>query len=142
MKNIHQVNGNMEDLAQNQKYKCAHCRASYDSESDLSAHVSNVHSEVKCDSCDEKFIGEGALKKHAYKAHGKTAPKEFSCEACGSTFTQSGSLKQHYKVAHEGILEHKCEFCGKMFGYKNNLMDHIKGNFQVNSFWFSIMFTF
>ncbi|XP_030043860.1 zinc finger protein 300 [Microcaecilia unicolor] len=111
-----------ENNKRQELYICSECGKSFNTQSNLIAHVS-VHTGVKpfkCSQCEKSFTRNANLQKHE-RSH--TGERPYKCTVCGKGFNQSSHLIIHHRT-HTGKKPYKCAECGKSFSQSSHLVTH------------------
>nr|XP_033780116.1 zinc finger protein 300-like [Geotrypetes seraphini] len=111
-----------ENNKRRELYICSECGKSFNTQSNLIAHVS-VHTGVKpfkCSQCEKSFTRNANLQKHE-RSH--TGERPYKCTECGKGFNQSSHLIIHHRT-HTGKKPYKCAECGKSFSQSSHLVTH------------------
>jgi len=107
---------------------CQLCSATFISQDEHSAHMTQVHQYVPCPHCDIWCPSPSAIKGHIHREH---QPK-FVCGLCGKPFHCKINYKGHMNM-HSGAKPYTCNKCGKAFAYQQSKHAHQKLCFQIPS---------
>lgn len=91
------------------------CYLVYPDESALKKHIHEQHPELKCENCNEKFIGEKALKIHM-SVHNDIRANLYQCTICNDRFVATTDLALHMKQLH-GHIEGDSEVKSQLEDY-------------------------
>ena len=149
---------------ENGKFKCPYCLVKYSTESSRWNHIKRFHKEkveefsvnqkiYKCPSegCEEKYLKNGSLMKHALKCHDivvphtqrPTADKE--CPFCDKRSSSLAILVSHVETQHllesenpvykEFISKNKksyvCQECGRVFPNSQGFTSHMRDSHPI-----------
>ena len=87
--------------------KCRNCDYSSSNKQELKCHVETLHSQNKCNQCEEKFPSSWQLENHL-QDHG--SQKKHICKDCGKTFHLSWRLNKHIKMHGSERTVRMCHF--------------------------------
>ncbi|XP_053391194.1 zinc finger protein 676-like isoform X2 [Mercenaria mercenaria] len=109
-------------------YNCSNCRNRFETQAELSLHMSSrckegSRDDFKCDLCDHVAPNMSSLRVHK-NMHAGLKPHE--CAKCEKSFATKSSLERHDAVRHQEATPFKCGQCGKAFKTKDNLKKHSK----------------
>lgn len=79
-----------------------------------------------CDTCDECFSEEAALKEHM-KMHLDHPQEDWDCEDCGRVFDSASELEEHRSKKHSK-LRYCCDICGIQYNYKSQFDIHMRAH--------------
>ncbi|XP_065088678.1 zinc finger protein 271-like isoform X2 [Ochlerotatus camptorhynchus] len=126
---------------------CRHCSRGFPSTELLVRHLKqqceNHHKKFFCTFCNEKFMWQTSLNKHAQCKHKPTKPlwdktelsgtgetddkeKKFVCQVCSRGFQRLEHLERHIKIHIPSEKKFECTQCHKKFNRKDNLRSHMK----------------
>ena len=80
----------MKDHEKNTPFACEYCQRAFALESTLKTHISNTHTKVKCDECNQEICNAFLLKRHKGKVHGMKPSVVFQCEFCPMFYNTPG----------------------------------------------------
>ncbi|KAL9696084.1 hypothetical protein quinque_015369 [Culex quinquefasciatus] len=107
-------------------FPCLYCNQKFTANSNLNAHIRNVHSESKnhvCPHCELRFAGKDHLIKHIRSRHEKD--RAFACSECSKSYFQKSHLNDHVAAVHSGYKAFSCEQCGASYSGKGSLRRHV-----------------
>lgn len=123
-------------------FACRHCSRGFPSTELLLRHMKqqcqNQHKKFLCTFCNEKFMWQTSLNKHAKVKHKparplwiKTEPsgeeeKKYVCQVCCKGFQRLEHLERHIKIHIPSEKKFECTQCHKKFNRKDNLRSHMK----------------
>ena len=140
--------------------KCTECEKKFDSQSNLKAHMSVMHSKIQyschvcgdilscktylnrhirdvheaeilnCDKCFKSYSGKTKLYQHMIAAHSDCS---FECDICGNVFSSKKYLNCHIKKVHESNERLVCQHCSKHYSGKTRLYHHIRAVHRENA---------
>uniref|UniRef100_W8C7S0 Zinc finger protein 700 n=1 Tax=Ceratitis capitata TaxID=7213 RepID=W8C7S0_CERCA len=119
-------------LVKKHKYKCSQCNQSYAFNSELEAHVRQVHDANKmpfsCSHCDKAYRYIRSLQEHMKQKHQAVlnAHAHFKCSVCPKAFISELSLKKHMCLHIKEDMARVCGICSKRFPVKNLLVEHLR----------------
>lgn len=112
------------------KLKCNFCDNVFLKETNLKAHIKNVHSNIiqskenvlsifKCDMCDKSLKSLYSFHNHTKVVHDKNGQKKVPCLICGLSLATDKSAKEHFRNVHKELTKLECEICENTFSNKN-----------------------
>ncbi|XP_062712426.1 zinc finger protein 271-like isoform X2 [Aedes albopictus] len=124
-------------------FACRHCSRGFPSTELLLRHVKqqcqNQHKKFLCTFCNEKFMWQTSLNKHAKVKHKPARPlwikaepgsgeeeKKYVCQVCCKGFQRLEHLERHIKIHIPSEKKFECTQCHKKFNRKDNLRSHMK----------------
>uniref|UniRef100_A0A1Q3G0Y9 C2h2-type zn-finger protein n=1 Tax=Culex tarsalis TaxID=7177 RepID=A0A1Q3G0Y9_CULTA len=130
---------------------CKHCARGFPSAALFMRHLrqqcENTAKKFHCTFCNEKFMWQTSLNKHAQSKHKPTKPlferpgeesgtsaaatneetsKKFVCQVCSKGFQRLEHLERHIKIHIPSEKKFECPVCHKKFNRKDNLRSHLK----------------
>ncbi|CAH2067504.1 unnamed protein product, partial [Iphiclides podalirius] len=126
----------VEQQADNNKFKCNQCDKIFNSKQSRSLHVKAVHQgerPYKCVECGAAFGYPRSLALHAISHRRKTSSKGYACDLCGKVLNHPSSVVYHKQAAHAG-QRFVCGTCGKHFRHKQLLQRHQLVHSQLRPF--------
>ncbi|XP_055638429.1 zinc finger protein 271-like isoform X2 [Toxorhynchites rutilus septentrionalis] len=124
---------------------CNHCARGFPNTALLVRHLKqqceNQHKKFFCTFCNEKFMWQTSLNRHAQRKHKPTKPlwekpevpsegddrdKKFVCQVCNKGFLRLEHLDRHIKIHIPSEKKFECTQCHKKFNRKDNLRSHMK----------------
>ena len=105
-------------------FKCTHCDAQFDFETDLIKHGTLVHTtsrNYKCSQCPYDATRKGDLGRHML-VHSKI--QSYHCSECGAKFKHISNMKKHVRRQHPGSKEFRCEHCAFYAFSESDLSEH------------------
>ncbi|XP_070211152.1 uncharacterized protein [Littorina saxatilis] len=121
------------NTTQIKKQTCDQCGTHFKNDSNLKAHVRNVHMEDggwrhKCHVCRKTFRNKETCLGHVQK---HTGGKSWICKDCGQQYLCLSSLQRHEAYCGnrdmatcEKEKAYACNFCNEVFKRKSSLYDH------------------
>uniref|UniRef100_A0A182LW91 C2H2-type domain-containing protein n=1 Tax=Anopheles culicifacies TaxID=139723 RepID=A0A182LW91_9DIPT len=108
----------------NKAFACLHCEKSFTANTNLHAHIRNVHSKRKdfrCTECNEMFTTKDHLNKHQRSRHRQE--RAFVCGECGKSYFQRSHLNDHVAASHRED-RYLCNICKGSYVSKSSLKRH------------------
>ncbi|EDS33080.1 zinc finger protein 136, partial [Culex quinquefasciatus] len=128
---------------------CKHCARGFPNTTLFMRHLrqqcENTVKKFHCTFCNEKFMWQTSLNKHAQHHHKPTKPlwerpgdesgtsaaneesaKKFVCQVCTKGFQRLEHLERHIKIHIPSEKKFECPVCHKKFNRKDNLRSHLK----------------
>lgn len=130
---------------------CKHCARGFPSTTLFMRHLrqqcENTAKKFFCTFCNEKFMWQTSLNRHAQRKHKPTKPlweppsaandaidgttgtnplKKFICKVCNKGFQRLEHLERHIKIHIPSEKKFECPTCHKKFNRKDNLRSHVK----------------
>ncbi|KAL1404550.1 hypothetical protein pipiens_018827, partial [Culex pipiens pipiens] len=128
---------------------CKHCARGFPNTTLFMRHLrqqcENTTKKFHCTFCNEKFMWQTSLNKHAQHHHKPTKPlwerpgdesgtsaaneestKKFVCQVCSKGFQRLEHLERHIKIHIPSEKKFECPVCHKKFNRKDNLRSHLK----------------
>ncbi|XP_061385057.1 zinc finger protein 239-like isoform X2 [Danaus plexippus] len=144
--------GNVPMKLPNDLFKCRKCDKVFDTNDNLSRHVSEHdlnEDNYICEKCGRVFTRKDYLHKHKLTHTGEkqhtcphcdfrtiqrsslivhirkhTGERPYKCSVCPQRCISSSNLRAHQQ-RHLGLKVHECTICNKKFGYKISLKEHM-----------------
>ena len=133
---------NKRESSEGQIVNCYMCDESFGSRTYLLQHVTQIHTEIRCEHCDEVFLELSAFEEHVRSL----MPQRYSCQTCGQNFKTKAKIRRHIEIEHEGFEPRKrpddhsridpksgmirernaCSDCGRDYATPQALQKHIK----------------
>ncbi|XP_041968474.1 zinc finger protein 99-like isoform X3 [Aricia agestis] len=108
-------------------HKCGYCQEMFNCYRKKEKHLYEAHGVsppmIKCQVCDQSFVGQRRLTTHVKKVH--LMDKPHKCTECEKTFFTKAELQNHH-VKHTGLRQFLCDYCLKTFPRKKSLREHVK----------------
>ncbi|XP_058825039.1 zinc finger protein 271-like [Topomyia yanbarensis] len=125
---------------------CRHCAKGFPNSALLVRHLKqqceNHQKKFFCTFCNEKFMWQTSLNKHAQRKHKPSKPlwekpddsndtnegkeKQYVCQVCSKGFQRLEHLERHIKIHIPSEKKFECTQCHKKFNRKDNLRSHMK----------------
>ena len=114
---------------QPESISCSICGITYDSNIELTNHMSNEHSqdveqerdqpeELYCEDCNA-----GPFDNDELTSHKLNCPQKVKCDKCGAGFASNSELTAHKSSAHPDVNYH-CDICNRDFTSSASLRSH------------------
>ncbi|XP_055612691.1 zinc finger protein 271-like [Uranotaenia lowii] len=129
----------------NELMNCLHCPRSFPNSVLLMRHLKhqceNTTKKFICTFCNQKFMWQTSLNKHAQSMHKPSRPlkllteyrptvadksKAHICHICQKGFQRLEHLERHVKIHMPSEKKFECVQCHKKFNRKDNLRSHMK----------------
>ena len=106
--------------------KCDDCEEEFLGQYYLYKHMRDNHTVMpQCSICEKVLSDKKALKKHIKFVHQKI--KSYECSICCKRFVSITLTERHKKQVHERIKNFECSLCHKKFPQAQNLEWHMRG---------------
>uniref|UniRef100_A0A182JB13 C2H2-type domain-containing protein n=1 Tax=Anopheles atroparvus TaxID=41427 RepID=A0A182JB13_ANOAO len=105
-------------------FVCLYCGKKFTANTNLNAHIRNVHSEKKahqCTECGEAFATKDHLNKHQRSRHSQE--RAFVCGECGKSYYQRSHLNEHVAACHREC-RYLCQVCNSSYVCRSSLRRH------------------
>ncbi|XP_058169666.1 gastrula zinc finger protein xFG20-1-like [Anopheles ziemanni] len=105
-------------------FTCMYCGKKFTANTNLNAHIRNVHSEQKahrCTECGEAFATKDHLNKHERSRHRQD--RAFVCSECGKSYYQRSHLNEHIAASHREC-RYMCQVCNSSYVSRSSLKRH------------------
>ncbi|XP_055543664.1 zinc finger protein Xfin-like [Wyeomyia smithii] len=124
---------------------CSHCQRGFPNNDLLARHLKyqceNQDKKIFCPFCNERFMWQTSMNKHAQQRHKPTKPllqrsddegkeKTHVCQICNKSFLHRQHLDRHMGIHIPEEKKFKCTECHKAFNRKDNLRTHMKIHFR------------
>ncbi len=109
-----------------QRFSCPVCGRCCSSGSNLTRHITRVHTHdkpYKCQICDKTFSSSSVLSKHRQIHPQEGATFTFKCYICDEGFPTADGLRQHGLI-HTSHKLYKCKLCDLAFKTSQSLVKH------------------
>ncbi|XP_062563474.1 zinc finger protein 569-like isoform X2 [Armigeres subalbatus] len=123
-------------------FACRQCSRGFPSTELVLRHMKqqcqNQQKKFLCTFCNEKFMWQTSLNKHAKVKHKPARPlwikaeptgeeeKKYVCQVCCKGFQRLEHLERHIKIHIPSEKKFECSQCHKKFNRKDNLRSHMK----------------
>ena len=81
-------------------FQCDHCPQSFGTRGRLNTHVTNKHTRMKCDICNQDMCNKFILTRHKSSVHGIKPENVFDCEHCPLFFKTLVAKEKHVAKQH------------------------------------------
>ncbi|XP_058448437.1 zinc finger protein 569-like [Malaya genurostris] len=124
---------------------CTHCSRGFPNKALLLRHLKhqceNHDKKIHCPFCNERFMWQTSMNKHAQQKHKPTKPllqrpddeteeKNHICQICNKSFIRRQHLDRHMSIHIPDEKKFKCTECNKAFNRKDNLRTHMKIHYR------------
>ncbi|XP_053690975.1 zinc finger protein 595-like [Sabethes cyaneus] len=124
---------------------CSHCQRGFPNNDLLVRHLKyqceNQNKKIFCPLCNERFMWQTSMNKHAQQRHKPTKPllqrleeegkeKTHVCQICNKSFLRRQHLDRHMGIHIPEEKKFECAECHKAFNRKDNLRTHMKIHFR------------
>ncbi|XP_058825040.1 zinc finger protein 502-like [Topomyia yanbarensis] len=124
---------------------CPHCTTGFPNRALLMRHLKhqceNHEKKIYCPFCNERFMWQTSMNKHAQQKHKPKKPllqrsddeseeKSHICQICNKSFLRRQHLDRHMSIHIPDEKKFKCTECSKAFNRKDNLRTHMKIHYR------------